>query len=97
MDKTLVVDFYKVFAGVTTAEEIQLVNELLAVWGKLEKSPAKNPAMFRRGIVFGLSLQKAIAAGDIILRPVRLKKQKTSQKEMKSSEEAESNRRSDIF
>ena len=71
MDRTLFLQFNKAYATEATPEETQLVNDLLNVWGKLETTAAKNPAMYRRGILFGLALQKGIDAGEIVLKPVR--------------------------
>ncbi len=81
MDRTLFWDFNKAFAAEATAEEKQLVNDLLTVWGKLETGAGKNPAIYRRGILFGMALQKGINAGEIKLRPVRRNKPKTKPQE----------------
>lgn len=78
MDRSLVVDFNTAFIGEATAEEKQLINELVNVWGKIDLTVAKNPAIFRRGILFGMSMQKAIARGKISLRPVREKRTKNT-------------------
>ncbi len=71
MDKGMVVAFNEAYATEVTAEEKQLVSDVLAVWGKLDATAAKNPALLRRGIVFGIGLQKSLTAGKIVLRPVR--------------------------
>ncbi len=71
MDRTLFLDFNKAYAAEPTAEERQLVGDLLAVWGKLDTTAAKHPAMYRQGILFGMALQRAITAGEIVLKPVR--------------------------
>lgn len=71
MDRTLFLDFNRAYAAEPTAEERQLVGDLLAVWGKLEPTAAKHPAMYRQGILFGMALQRAITAGEIVLKPVR--------------------------
>ncbi len=70
-DRRLVIDFNTAYATDATPEEEQLVNELLTVWGKLEPAAAKSPAAYRKGILFGLALQKAIAAGQIQIRPLK--------------------------
>ncbi|GEM_PF-3389491 len=76
MDKGMVVAFNEAYATEVTAEEKQLVSDVLAVWGKLDATAAKNPALLRRGIVFGIGLQKSLTAGKIVLRPIRPKRQK---------------------
>lgn len=78
MDRSLVVDFNTAYVEEATPEEEQLVNELVKVWGKIDLSVAKNPAIFRRGILFGMSMQKAIARGKISLRPIREKRTKNT-------------------
>lgn len=72
----MVVAFNEAYATEVTAEEKQLVSDVLAVWGKLDATAAKNPALLRRGIVFGIGLQKSLTAGKIVLRPIRPKRQK---------------------
>lgn len=71
MDRTLFLQFNRAYSTEATPEEKQLANDLLTVWGKLEATAGKNPAMYRRGILFGMALQKGIASGDIVLKPVR--------------------------
>ena len=74
MDKRTVIAFNNAYAAEPTEQEKQLVNELLTVWGKLEPGAGKSPAIYRKGILFGMALQKAIAAGDIILPEVKQKR-----------------------
>ncbi len=71
MDRKLFIDFNKAYSVEPTAEERQLVNDMLTVWGKLDTTATKHPAMYRQGILFGMALQRAITAGDICLKPVR--------------------------
>ncbi len=79
MERSLVIGFNTVYATEPTQEEKQLVNDLLVVWGKLEPAAGKNPALIRKGVLFGMSLQKEIANGNIKLWPVR-KRNKTRAK-----------------
>ena len=81
MDRKLFIDFNRAYAAEPTAEERQLVGDLLTVWGKLDSTAAKHPAMFRQGIFFGMALQKAIAAGEIQLKPVRKNRKENKPKE----------------
>lgn len=75
MDRNLVLNFNAAYAAEATPEEKQLVNDMLLVWGKIEPAAAKNPALLRKGCLFGLALQKAITAGQIRIQPVRPKRQ----------------------
>ena len=81
MDRTLFLDFNRAYAAEPTAEERQLVNDLLTVWGKLDSTAAKHPAMYRQGILFGIALQKAIAAGEVELLPVRRNRKGTAKEQ----------------
>ncbi len=74
MNKYLVAGFNAVYSAEATPEEKQLVNDMLTVWGKFDSAAAKNPAMFRKGILFGLAMQKAINARKILIPPVREKR-----------------------
>ena len=74
MDKKLFMAFNAAYTAEPTAEETQLVNDLLLVWGKFEPCAAKNPALIRRGVLFGMQLQKSIAAGSVVPLPVRAKR-----------------------
>ena len=79
MDKSTVIAFNTAYAAEPTEAEKQLVNDLLSVWGKLEPAAKKNPALLRRGVLFGMALQSHIAAGKIALPEVRAKrKEKTA-------------------
>ena len=79
MNKNTVMNFNRAFSYEPTAAESQLVNELLAVWGKLEPAAAKNPATIRKGIVFGMGLAAALTAGEITLQPVKSKPARKNQ------------------
>ena len=84
MDKRTVIAFNTAYATEPTEPEKQLVNDMLNIWGKLEPTAGKSPAMYRRGILFGIALQKAIAAGEIMLpeaKPKRKNKATTNQQE----------------
>lgn len=81
MDRKQVVTFNNVYAAEATPEERQLVSDMLQVWAKLETSVQKNPALIRKGVLFGLALQKAITAGQVIIPPVRAKRPATKPQE----------------
>ena len=74
MDKYLVVDFNTAYGRELTAEEEQTVTDMLGVWGKLEASVAKSPALVKKGIVFGLGLAAGVQRGSIKMRKPRPKK-----------------------
>lgn len=71
MNKSTVIAFNRAYAVNATPEETQLVNDMLTVWGKFDQVAAKNPSMFRKGILFGIALQKSIVSGEIVLPEVR--------------------------
>lgn len=73
MNKNTVITFNKAFAFEPTKQEAQLINDMLAVWGKLEPNVGKTPATIRKGIIFGMGLASALAAGEIVLPEVREK------------------------
>lgn len=73
MNKTQVQNFNKAFTFEPTEQEAQLITDTLAVWAKLEPSTAKTPALIRKGVVFGMGLAAALAAGEIALPPVKKK------------------------
>ncbi len=75
MDRRMVISFNRAYSAEPTPEERQFVSDLLTVWGKLEPAAGKNPALIRKGILFGMALQKAITEGQIIIPPVRQKRQ----------------------
>lgn len=75
MDRRIVINFNKAYSMEATPEERQLVTDLLTVWSKFETAAAKNPALIRKGILYGMALQKLIAAGEVSFRPVRGKRQ----------------------
>ena len=87
MDRRTVIAFNRTYAAEPTAEERQLVGDLLAVWGKLEPTAAKHPAMYRQGVLFGMALQKAIAAGEVELLPVRRKRNGTATEQTEPGQE----------
>ncbi len=65
MEKNLVVDFYKVYSHDAERETEQTVNDLMAVWARLDKTVAKNPSVIRKGISFGMALAKCLADGSV--------------------------------
>jgi len=72
MNKQTVKAFNAAYAAAEpTKEEARLVSDLLTVWAKLDAAAAKNPAQLRRGVVFGMALQKAIDAGIVELPKVK--------------------------
>lgn len=84
MDKTLMLDFNTAYGHEPTADEQQTINDLLAVWAKLDTAAKKNPSLIRKGIVFGLGLAEGIRAGKIQIRKARAKR--TGTKPEKSAE-----------
>lgn len=74
MDKRTVIAFNKAYAAEATEQEKQFVSDLLTVWGKLESTAGKNPATYRKGVLFGMALQKALTAGEIIMPEARPKR-----------------------
>ena len=89
MNKNTVISFNKAFAFEPTKQEAQLVSDMLLVWGKLEPAAAKNPALIRKGVVFGMGLAKALAAGEISLPEVKKKTARTNTKGEKTEAGAE--------
>lgn len=88
MDKSTVIAFNTAYAAEPTEQEKQLVNDMLLVWGKLEPTAGKSPAMYRRGMLFGIALQKAVAAGEIILPKVKeRRKEKTAAEQRETGNE----------
>ncbi len=81
MDRRTVISFNTVYAAEPTDRERQLVNELLTVWGKFEPAAAKSPAMYRKGIFFGMALQKALTAGQVLLPEVKVKREDKTEPE----------------
>ena len=86
MDKRTVIAFNKAFAAEPTEQEKQLVNEMLTIWGKFEMTAGKSPAIYRKGILFGMALQQAIAAGEIILPEVKAKRKAKTTTEQQEPE-----------
>ena len=84
MDKRTVIAFNTAYGTEPAETELQLVNDLLNLWGKLEPGAGKTPAIYRKGILFGMALQKHIDAGKIVLpeaKPKRKNKATTNQQE----------------
>ena len=69
MKKQIVLDFYRVFGYEPTDEVKNLINELLGVWGKFDKQVAKNPALVRKSVLFGIGLSEEMLEGNIKPRP----------------------------
>ena len=74
MIKSQVLSFNAAYSYEPSPEENQLGGDMLAVWGKLEPAAAKNPALIRKGIIFGMGLAAALEAGEIVAPPVRAKR-----------------------
>ena len=85
MDKKTVIAFNKAFAAEPTERELQLVNDLLTVWGKLEPTAGRNPAIYRKGVIFGMALQKGIETGEITLPEARAKRKAKAQTEQQET------------
>ena len=79
MDKRTVIAFNTAYATEPTERELQFVNDLLTVWGKLEPTAGKSPAIYRKGVLFGIALQKGIDAGKITLPEARTKRKPRTQ------------------
>lgn len=65
MNKQAVKLFYEAYGYEPTEHEKTTVKDMLAVWGKMEKSASKNPALLRKGILFGMGLALALLAGNV--------------------------------
>lgn len=65
MNKQAVKQFYEAYGYEPTESEKATVKDMLAVWAKMEKAAAKNPALLRKGIVFGLGLAFSLMAGNV--------------------------------
>lgn len=74
MNRNTVTSFNLAYSYEPTGEVTQLIGDLLTVWGKLEPAAAKNPALIRKGIIFGLGLAEAIQKGEIKPEPLRAKR-----------------------
>lgn len=85
MDKRTVIAFNKAYATEPTERELQFVNDLLTVWGKLEPGAGRNPAIYRRAILFGIGLQKGIETGEITLPEARAKRKAKTQPEQQET------------
>ena len=85
MDKRTVIAFNKAYAADPTDKELQFVNDLLTVWGKLEPAAGKNPAIYRRGVLFGMALQKALATGEITLPEAKTKRKNKTATEQRGT------------
>ena len=64
MNKQAVRVFNEAYGYEPTEKEKATVKDMLAVWGKMEKSASRNPALLRKGIVFGMGLALALLAGN---------------------------------
>lgn len=85
MDKRTILAFNQAYATEPTEQERQFVESLITVWGKLEPGAGKNPAIYRKGILFGMAVQKGIDAGEISFpeaKPKRKAKTVTERQEM---------------
>ena len=89
MNKTQVQNFNRAYSYDPTEKEAQLITDTLAVWAKLEPATAKNPALIRKGIIFGMGLAAALAAGEITLPQVKKKTARTNPKGEKTEAGAE--------
>ena len=74
MKRTQVTNFNTAYSYEPSSEMKQLIDDLLTVWGKLEPAAAKNPALIRKGVIFGLGLAKAVQRGQITPEPLRGKR-----------------------
>lgn len=64
MNKKAVKLFYEAYGYEPTEQEQATVKDMLAVWGKMEKTASRNPAILRKGIVFGMGLALSLLAGN---------------------------------
>ena len=81
MDRRTVLAFNVAYTAVNAPAEKRLIDDVLLLWGKLEPAAKKNPAIVRRALLMGMALQKDIAAGNIILPDVVLKRKSKAQGE----------------
>ena len=63
MNKKRVLEFYTAFGYEPTPAQAELLKDMLNIWGRFEKSAAKNPALLRKGILFGMGLAFSLMAG----------------------------------
>lgn len=89
MNKNTVVSFNKAYAFEPSERQAQLISDMLAVWGKLEPSVSKTPSAIRKGIIFGMGLASALAAGEIVLPEVKEKTARKKPQEKTNNEAAE--------
>ena len=68
MDKRIVMDFYQAFSFEPGASARTVIDDVITVWGKMDKSVGKNPALIRKGIVLGLGLAEGLRTGKIAPR-----------------------------
>ena len=68
MDKRIVMDFYRAFAYEPGAPARTVIDDVITVWGKMDKGVGKNPALIRKGIVLGLGLAEGLRSGKIAPR-----------------------------
>ena len=62
MNKKTVKMFYEAYGYEPTESEQTTIKDMMGIWAKMEKSVAKNPAILRKGIVFGLGLAISLLA-----------------------------------
>ncbi len=60
VNKKIVLRFNEVYAMEPSAAGKKAAEEMLFVWGKFEPNVAKNPALIRKGILFGMSLARQL-------------------------------------
>ena len=75
MKKTQMNYFLTAYSHEATPGELSLIGDMMAVWAKLDPTARKNPAIYRRGILFGMALQQAITAGKVMLPEAKTKRQ----------------------
>ncbi len=59
-NKKTVLRFNEVYAAEPGETEKKIAEEMINVWGKFEPGVAKNPALIRKGVLFGISLARQI-------------------------------------
>ena len=65
MDKRIVMDFYLAFAYDADSQTKAIIEDVLAAWCKMDRGVSKNPALVRKGIVFGIGLAEGLRSGKI--------------------------------
>ncbi len=59
-NKKMVLRFNEVYAAEPSEAEKKAAEEMLNIWGRFEPVVAKNPALIRKGILFGMSLARQL-------------------------------------